>query len=165
MHGFIDRLEAPHFPTSIGGVPHLSRWGSGGLRIIDYKTGNAQRIFSGIADLFDRNKTVNHAVMQTLVYACMTKIAYIPLMGDRGEELRISSGLYIVKELFKDNFDPRIYIPRQPPIDNYLDVAAEFETELNRLLTEMFLSDTPFTQTDNIQKCVNCPYRTICNRI
>ena len=141
MHGFIDRLD----------------YAGNTLRIIDYKTGNAQRNFSGVADLFDRNKNGNHAVLQTLVYACMIHIA-------KKEYPRISSTLYIMKELFKENYDPHIYISRQPPIENYFDVAAEFETELNRLLSEMFLSDTPFTQTDNIQKCVNCPYADLCHR-
>ena len=156
MHGFIDRLEAPSPPSGEG---------RGGLRIIDYKTGNAQRNFSGIADLFDRTKTGNHAVLQTLVYAYMTRISFPPPFGGGGwGEGLISSNLYIAKELFKENFDPRIYISRQPPIDNYFDVAAEFETELNKLLSEMFLSDTPFTQTENTKKCVNCPYADICHR-
>jgi len=141
MHGFIDRLD----------------YADNTLRIIDYKTGNAQRNFSGIFDLFDRSKTGNHSVLQTLVYACMTRIA-------RKEHRRINSSLYIMKELFKENYDPRIYISRQPPIDNYFDVAAEFEMELNRLLSEMFLSDLPFTQTDNILKCANCPYSDLCHR-
>jgi len=157
MHGYIDRLEAPSPPS--GG-------GRGGLRIIDYKTGNAQRNFSGIADLFDRTKNGNHAALQTLVYAYMTRIAFPPPFGGGGwgEGLRISSNLYIAKELFKENFDPRISISRQSPIDNYFEVAAEFETELNHLLTEMFLSDTPFTQTENTKKCTNCPYADICHR-
>ena len=141
MHGFIDRLD-------------LS---GNSLRIIDYKTGNAQRNFTGVADLFDRTKSGNHAVLQTLVYACMTRIA-------RKEYSRFSSCLYIVKELFKENYDPHIHISRKPPINDYNEVAAEFETELNQLLYEMFLSDTPFTQTDNIKNCQICPYADICHR-
>ena len=151
MRGYIDRLD----------------YSGNTYRIIDYKTGNAQRNFTGVAELFDRSKTGNHAVLQTLVYACMTNIASPPSFweGGRGEGLlRINSGLYVMKDLFKDNFDPRIYISHQSPIDNYFDVADEFETELNRLLSEMFLSDAPFTQTDNIKKCQNCPYADICHR-
>ena len=144
MHGFIDRLD----------------YARNTLRIIDYKTGNAHRNFSGVTDLFDRNKTRNHAVLQTLVYACMIHAAY-------KEYPRISSGLYVMKDIFsKDKtYDPRIYISHRPPIDNYFDVATEFETKLNLLLTEMFLSDSPFTQTDNTNNCSNCLYADICHRM
>jgi CRISPR/Cas system-associated exonuclease Cas4 (RecB family) len=69
-----------------------------------------------------------------------------------------------MKDIFKENYDPRIYISYQQPIDNYFDVADEFETELNRLLSEMFLSDTPFTQTENTKKCMYCLYADICHR-
>jgi CRISPR/Cas system-associated exonuclease Cas4 (RecB family) len=142
MHGYIDRMDHTHNT----------------LRIIDYKTGNARRNFASIADLFDRSKTGNHAVLQTLVYAYMTHI-------DRGKEYpRISSSLYIMKELFSEKHESLIYMSYQPPIDNYFDVAEEFEAELNQLLAEMFLSDMPFTQTDDPKKCLTCLYADICHR-
>ncbi len=142
MGGFIDRLE----------------YGNGILRIVDYKTGNAARNFKSIADLFDRNKPGNHAVMQTLVYACMTSQVY-------PQYPHISSGLYVVKDLFREKeYDPRIYISQQAPVENYADVSEEFETELNALLSEMFLSDLPFTQTKDEKKCLNCPYADICHK-
>ncbi|MDR1172079.1 MAG: PD-(D/E)XK nuclease family protein [Bacteroidales bacterium] len=141
MHGYIDRLDYSHNT----------------LRIIDYKTGNAQRKFAGIADLFNRDKAGNHAVLQTLVYACMTHI-------DRAQKYpRISSSLYIMKELFAEKYDSRICLSNQP-VDNYFDVAEEFGAELNRLLAEMFLSDMPFTQTDDPKKCLTCLYADICHR-
>ena len=142
MHGYIDRLDDL----------------CGTLRIIDYKTGNAQRNFSGIAHLFDRSKTANHAALQTLVYACMTRIA-------REGYPRITPSLYVMKELFKENYDPRLYLSySKQHIDNYFDVSDEFETELNTLLSEIFLSDLPFAQTDDNGKCLYCPYADICHR-
>ena len=141
MRGFIDRLDCVHDT----------------VRIIDYKTGNAQRSFSSVADLFDSSKTGNHAVMQTLTYACMTRMAH-------DEYPRICSGLYVLKDIFDDDFDPRIHKSRQSPIENYFDVAEEFEIELNRLLSEIFLSDQPFTQTENRKKCEYCLYKDICQR-
>jgi hypothetical protein len=138
------------------------------LRIIDYKTGAAQRIFKSIADLFDSSKTGNHAVLQTLMYACMTRISPpSPFGGDEGgfgEGLRIRSCLYVMKEIFKENYDPRVKISYQKPVENYFDVADEFEGELNLLLSEMFLSDEPFTQTENTKKCAYCLYADICHR-
>jgi CRISPR/Cas system-associated exonuclease Cas4 (RecB family) len=142
MHGYIDRMDTTRNT----------------LRIIDYKTGNTQRKFTAITDLFDRSKTGNHAALQTLVYAFMTDLA-------RKGHPHITPGLYIMKDLFKENFDPRLYMTyHKQTIDNYFDVSNEFETELNTLLSEMFLSETPFTQTDTPNKCLNCLYADICHR-
>ena len=145
LSGFIDRLDLAQNT----------------LRIIDYKTGNALRNFSSVADLFDRNKAGNHAVFQILAYACMTRLA--PNFSTFSAQ-RISGGVYVMKDLFEENFDPRIKISYKQPIDNYFDIADEFERELNMLLSELFLSDTPFTQTENLKKCQNCPYADICHR-
>ena len=141
IRGIIDRMDYAHDT----------------LRIIDYKTGNAQRSFKSVANLFDSSQTGNHAVMQTLVYASMTRVAH-------NQYPRICSGLYVMKDIFNEDFDPRIHISRKPPINNYFDVADEFEKELNCLLSEMFLSDKPFTQTEKRKKCEYCLYADICNR-
>ena len=139
--GYIDRLD------NVGDT----------LRIIDYKTGNAKRMFTSVPDLFDREKSDNHAVMQTLVYAYMVRQAY-------PQFTRISPVLYIVKDLFENKYDPRIRISRRLPIENYFDISDIFEAELNELLSEIFLSDTPFTQTTDEKKCLTCLYADICHR-
>ena len=148
MRGYIDRLD----------------FSNNSLRIIDYKTGNAKRSFSNVAALFDRSKSGNHAVFQTIMYARMLNIA-------EPQEKHISSCLYVMKEIFKDDFEPRItqvtsdespVTRHSSPVTNYFDIADEFENELNSLLSEMFLSNEPFTQTEDINKCKNCLYADIC---
>jgi CRISPR/Cas system-associated exonuclease Cas4 (RecB family) len=141
MYGVIDRLEET----------------GDGLRIIDYKTGNAVRNFAGVAGLFDRSGGGNHAALQTLVYARMV-CAGLPCRQ------RICPGLYIMKELFADDYDPRLYISRQPPLDDYFALAPEFERELEALLMEMFLGEQPFTASADEKNCRNCPYAEICHR-
>jgi hypothetical protein len=126
------------------------------IRIIDYKTGAAKRSFSAIATLFDRDKPDNHAAMQTLFYACITMLKY-------PQYQTVSPCLYVVKELFADDFDPRLRLNRAP-VDDYKAVAGEFENELNSLLAEIFLSDLPFDQTEDEKKCRICPYAGICHR-
>ena len=157
MQGYIDRLDIAPSNSPKGGESPSSGGVGEALRIIDYKTGNAQRNFTDIADLFDRNKNGNHAAMQTLLYAYMTHIAH-------GEYTGISSELYVMRDLFTEGYDPRIYISHKQPVDNYFDIAEDFEPELNNLLSEMFLSDTPFTQTENTNKCLTCIYADICHR-
>jgi ATP-dependent exoDNAse (exonuclease V) beta subunit len=142
MGGFIDRLE----------------YCDNTLRIIDYKTGAAKRNFAGIESLFDRDQPDNHAALQTLVYAYLTRLFY-------PEHTAISSGLYVVRDFFKNqDYDARIYISKQETIENYFTVAKAFENELNVLLSEIFLSDEAFTQTEDEKKCGYCPYADICHR-
>jgi hypothetical protein len=126
------------------------------IRIIDYKTGTAKRSFASIELLFDRHQPDNHAAMQTLLYACITMLKYPHYQT-------VSPCLYVVKELFTDDFDPRLRL-NMMPIDDYKAVASEFESELNILLAEIFLSNTPFDQTDDINKCRICSYAGICHR-
>jgi CRISPR/Cas system-associated exonuclease Cas4 (RecB family) len=141
LTGFIDRLD----------------YRRDTLYIIDYKTGNAKRSFMSISDLFDCDKPDNHAVMQTLMYAYMVRLAF-------PRYPRICSGLYVMKDLFTADYDSRIHLSRKSPIENYFDLSDEFESKLNSLFSEMFLSDTPFAQTDDTKKCLTCPYADICHR-
>ena len=146
MSGYIDRLDSVHNT----------------MRIIDYKTGAVHGNTSTISELFSPARTGNHAVFQTLVYACMTRLSQpVTLPPPVGGGL--ISCLYVTKELFNEKFDPRIKIS-STPIEDYSQVSAEFEYKLNELLSEIFLSDTPFTQTENIKKCRTCPYIDVCNR-
>ncbi|MDR1866143.1 MAG: PD-(D/E)XK nuclease family protein [Bacteroidales bacterium] len=143
--------------VNMGGIIDRLEYSGGTLRIIDYKTGAAKRGFTAVEELFLRGKHGNHAVMQTLAYACMVRRKY-------PEYTHICSGLYVVKDLFKDaGYDPRIYISREGVMENYFTVAGAFEAGLNDLLAEMFLGDAPFTQTEDPQKCRNCPYAEICH--
>ncbi len=140
MRGYIDRLD----------------YIQGTLRVIDYKTGNAKPYFKSIDELFDRSKG-NHAAMQTLTYAYMMRMAY-------PEYQHIRSELYLIKDLFSDRYNSKIGFSKESPIDNYRDVAEEFEGNFNNLLSEIFLSDQPFVQTEDTKKCRICPYAQICHR-
>jgi len=142
MKGIIDRLD----------------YANNTLRIIDYKTGNNKSSITDLVDLFDAGKTGNNAIFQTLVYAYMMSLS-------NAEHKHISPGLYIMKEIFEEDFNPIISLSKKKlPINNYFDISDEFETELNQLLAEIFLSETPFTQTEDIKKCLFCSYKNICHR-
>ena len=43
-------------------------------------------------------------------------------------------------------------------------ILSEFEIQLKKLVNEIFDRNVLFDQTDDIKKCANCPYNTICNR-
>ncbi|MDR1666274.1 MAG: PD-(D/E)XK nuclease family protein [Bacteroidales bacterium] len=141
MGGYIDRLEETR---------------NAALRIIDYKTGKANRNVPDIAKLFDRNQPDNHAAMQTFVYALMTGLKYPSFPT-------VTPALYVIRELFSENFDPVIRLSGDPVV-NYHSISRDFRVELNSLLAEMFLSDEPFTQTADKKKCRYCLYAGFCHR-
>ena len=132
------------------------------IRIIDYKTGGAKNSFSGIPALFDRDvKKRNNAVFQTLLYA--------KLYSENNESsLKILPGLYLTKDLFTKNFDYHIKQTLGKGIysnlENYSDISDEFDTELKRILTDIFHPTMEFDQVENEEVCSYCPYAAICHR-
>ncbi|MGI9542285.1 MAG: PD-(D/E)XK nuclease family protein, partial [Cyclobacteriaceae bacterium] len=43
-------------------------------------------------------------------------------------------------------------------------VLSKFDTNLKELLTEIFDPKIPFSQTEDLKKCMYCPYKDICQR-
>jgi Fe-S-cluster formation regulator IscX/YfhJ/CRISPR/Cas system-associated exonuclease Cas4 (RecB family) len=131
------------------------------FRIIDYKTGKASNSFPGIKSLFqkgDRNR--NKAVFQTFIYSL--------LFVKNNPGIKIKPGLYITKEIFKDNFDATINLSlsknKKVRVENFSDIADDFLLELKRLFEELFNQDIEFRQVDDIEICKTCPYAMICHR-
>ena len=134
------------------------------IRVIDYKSGGDDLKFPDIPSLFDRthNKR-NGAAMQTLFYSYL----YFKKKGVSNSEA-IQPGLYAGKYIFKDDFSEKLILKedkgREMPVSDAIPFMERFEEELNILLEEMFASEQPFDQTDDLDKCKWCPYSTICNR-
>ena len=130
------------------------------LRVIDYKTGNARLGFRSLESLFDPSKVNrNGAAFQTLFYAWLVS------PGHTGEE--IIPGLYVMKELYGENFNPALTIGlhnSQMRIDSFSKVEEEYLNLLRQVLNSMFDSSIPFSQTENEMKCKYCDFAAICNR-
>ncbi len=134
------------------------------IRVIDYKSGGDDLKFPDIPSLFDRDHNKrNGAAMQTLFYSYL----YFKKKGVLNSEA-IQPGLYAGKYIFKDDFSEKLILKedkgREMPVSDAIPFMERFEEELNILLEEMFASDQPFDQTDDLDKCKWCPYSTICNR-
>ncbi len=126
------------------------------VRVLDYKTGKDERHISSIASLFDRDDTYrNKAALQALFYALLYYEKF-----PEGEE-KIVPGLLNAKELFTDKFDVRLRLDKEP-LSDFAFYAAEYRQHLQFLLSEVFDKDIPFNQTQDTNKCKNCPYYTIC---
>jgi hypothetical protein len=126
------------------------------VRVLDYKTGKDERQISSIASFFDRDHEYrNKAAMQAFFYALL----YYERYPETQE--KIIPGLLNAKELFTDSFDVRLRLDKEP-VSDFAFYASEYRHHLKMLLAEIFDPIIPFNQTQDIRKCKNCPYYTIC---
>lgn len=147
LKGFIDRVDEVR----------------GAIRIIDYKSGSGTTAFSGIESLFDKEeKDRAKAVMQVFMYCWM----YAHLTENKGKT--VQPGIYYVRSLFADPFDPSIYqrIERgkSEKVEDFSGYSQAFEEGLRGCLDEIFNPKIPFTQTPTGKACSYCPFKNICGK-
>lgn len=139
--GFIDRIE--RVQNTI--------WS------IDYKTGRheGKGNFKHISDLFLPEKIDNHKeVLQTFCYSLALQELY--------PSSPIKPALWFVK-VAKAGSDFDIKFGNKP-INDFSEYEQEFRGDLKSLISEIFDSSVPFSQTTDDDKCKNCPYKTICGK-
>ena len=133
------------------------------IRIIDYKSGSGTPTFSSIESLFNKEeKDRAKAVMQVFMYCWM----YAHFTENKGKT--IQPGIYYVRSLFSDPFDPSVYhrIERgkSEKVEDFSGYAQAFEEGLRGCLDEIFNPEIPFTQTPTGKACSYCPFKGICGK-
>ena len=127
------------------------------LRIIDYKTGTDAVEAASVDDLFDaKAEKIPGAVMQVFLYCKLYTIAHPE------RKCHILPLIYRVRRAFSD-FVPIIKIANTEVV-SYNDVKERYEELLDKLLVELFDESIPFSQTQVIQHCKYCDFKTICKR-
>ena len=147
LKGFIDRVDEVR----------------DAIRIIDYKSGSGTTTFSSIESLFNKEeKDRAKAVMQVFMYCWM----YAHFTENTGKT--IQPGIYYVRSLFSDPFDPSVYhrIERgkSEKVEDFSGYAQAFEEGLRGCLDEIFNPEIPFTQTPTGKACSYCPFKGICGK-
>ena len=147
LKGFIDRVDEVR----------------DAIRIIDYKSGSGTTTFSSIESLFNKEeKDRAKAVMQVFMYCWM----YAHFTENKGKT--IQPGIYYVRSLFSDPFDPSVYhrIERgkSEKVEDFSGYAQAFEEGLRGCLDEIFNPEIPFTQTPTGKACSCCPFKGICGK-
>ncbi|RUA35031.1 MAG: hypothetical protein DSY77_03530 [Bacteroidetes bacterium] len=129
------------------------------IRVIDYKSGGDKVEFPDVESLFDRDhKKRNGAAMQTLMYS------YLYIKSKDYDGVRnVMPGLYYGKGIFNSDFSEKLKIAKKE-LNNAELLMEGFEKGLKNILTEIFVSEQPFEQTDKLENCTYCAYKTICNR-
>ena len=137
LGGTVDRIDAK----------------DGTTRIIDYKTGGAQKSISTVADLFDRERARDPYVFQAFYYAHLLQHEYP----------RIAPSLLFVRKTSDSDFQPDITINKEKVTD-YSLYSQEFGELLNETIEEIFNSDIPYTPTTNKDACKYCKFTTLCKK-
>jgi len=164
-HKAIFEVQAPYgdFKVSLKGYIDRVDLQNESIRLIDYKSGVDKKEFSKVEDLFEPAiKNRNKAAMQTLFYGLL----YASMHPENMNPLK--PALFNFKEVFQDDFNPYLQQgePRKPKIEvnDYREYRDDFESHLSTRLMELFDSEIPFDQTDDLDKCKICPYVDICGR-
>lgn len=150
LKGVIDRLD---FVNDI-------------YRMVDYKTGTDDTEFTSIEKLFVRDdKKMNKAVLQTLLYAWIFNRTF-------PEKTRFEPALLPMRKMQekKEQFSPQLV--SKPKRGEKITInASNIQTQLNELeyhlkivLEELFDSNVPFNQTNDLGRCSYCDFKGICGR-
>jgi hypothetical protein len=97
--------------------------------------------------------------MQTLFYAWLVSESY------PGE--KILPGLYVMKALFEEDFDPALILKTGGPgsrVEEFQVLEEMYLEQVNRVLLSLYDPDIPFTQRENDQKCSYCDFAELCSR-
>lgn len=134
------------------------------LHIIDYKTGKADKVYTQLSELFNRDSLKRKkALLQLFLYGLLVK------NKPDFSKYQLIPGIYDIKNMYDKDFNPFIQIK----IDGnefdlkhsiYEDLLNNFEEELSHLLAEVFNPDIPFSQTEFEDNCNYCSYRAICGK-
>lgn len=157
-------LEGTNFEVGLKGIIDRIDLKEGVLRVLDYKTGKDKKDVESIDSLFDRDdKNRNKAAMQTLIYGLLFNEKY------PDAPYSIMPGIYNSKQLFSDDFDVRLRIKpvdqkHFQPLNNIIPYLDDIKKGIQQLFAEIYNSEIPFDQTDDLKKCGYCPYSGICHR-
>jgi hypothetical protein len=142
LGGYIDRIDQM----------------TGNLRIVDYKTGNFEKKFKEIDELFIplTGQKSKKELLQVFLY-CLIYKKIINVSS------KVTPCLYDIRNMFDDNFDAMI-TKGKDTITDISEVENEVHDQLIKLLEEIFNPNIPFTQTADSDHCRLCPYKEICHR-
>ncbi|NBC83424.1 MAG: hypothetical protein GVY19_08580 [Bacteroidetes bacterium] len=143
----------------IGGKIDRIDANNGRLRIVDYKTGKKKNTFKDIEETFwrsDENRPA--AVFQVFLYSYL-------YTGKRKEN--VEPHLIFIRDIYSSAYSGQVFQSQNNqriPVQNYKDVAGEFEENVHKLLQHIYNPDIPFKQTTEEKHCERCEFSRFCWR-
>lgn len=129
---------------------------NGRLRFIDYKTGTDPLSAKSISDAFTLRKNRPKAMLQLILYSHFYNM-------QRGVDEPIQPMIYSVNDISLNGEALPLNIAGEELTD-YHQALEEFIPLLDETLSELFLSDTPFTQAEDEEYCKFCQFKELCER-
>jgi len=134
------------------------------FRLVDYKTGSAEKSFNKLEDAFNPDiSNRKKIVLQMFLYG------YIFKQVEKKPILNVAPAVYNLREMHNENFDPYLSIK----IDKTKEIVSgklfdslipEFEELMSLTISQLFNQNIPFSQTENSAVCEYCPYSLICEK-
>ncbi len=153
-------LEDAAIHVSLTGIIDRIDKKDGIYRIIDYKTGSADKKFSTIEDMMsNEKKNLKKVVLQSFVYGLLFKEKKQP------EVPLVIPGIYDIRSMSQKGFSPALIFNKLPlDASLFLALLPQFEMALGERLVPLFDATTPFVQTQDVEKCKWCDFTEICGR-
>lgn len=143
------------------------------LRVIDYKTGNSSQSsklrFSLVDDLFTNDS--KHEAFQVMFYSLMLHYATKAQLQQLGLDqlpAHITPHLFFVRD-FKPSVTCQTQLTvgknkEQHTITDFNDHRSDFEGHFQSMMRDLFNPSVPFTQCQDLRKCMICRFKSICKR-
>ena len=80
---------------------------------------------------------------------------------------QVSPGLYVMKSLYDEKFDPRLVMgsySKREEIDSFAKLEEPYLLRLEKTLARLFDSGIDFKQTEKESICGYCDFSKICSR-
>ena len=156
--GFIDRLDsvaASGNPLALGNLAER-------IRVIDYKTGRSRTSHpKDIEEVFSTQPLAigkhNDYYLQAILYSLIVKNdrRYNPAQEP------VSPGLLFIQNAGADDYDPTLKLGKELLTD-VAPLETEFTDHLRSLLADIYDPALPLKPTEDIKRCVFCPYAALC---
>ena len=86
----------------------------------------------------------------------------------RKQPLKVAPSLLYIHRAATETYSPVIQMgeSRNPkePVEDFSIYETEFRERLQVLLEDIFNPEIPFTQTEIVEKCTYCDFKTLCKR-
>ncbi|MCI9607534.1 MAG: hypothetical protein HFJ94_05105 [Muribaculaceae bacterium] len=129
----------------------------GTKRIVDYKTGDENTRLSDLSVCFDHTaKDHRKAVAQTLLYCYVYNL-------HKKKDIGLKPCIYNLRKITTKG--PLDIVVGKETINDHRKVMDTFVPLLNHCIEEIFDPETPFFQTEDVDRCKFCGFTGVCGRI
>ena len=161
------QTEDVTFTTVIGGridrLDSISDDEGPRIRVVDYKTGGSKpKSLNDSDEVFDPSKIQsNHSdyYLQAMLYSGIVRHS----QEHNPQRLHVSPALLFIQRSSGDDYDPTLCFGREK-ITDIEKYKAEFDDNLQTVISEIFSYSTPFYPTDDDNICRTCPYIRLCGK-